>query len=390
MPMQRTRRSRSLKQVSRRKSYMNTANKVVSALNTGVRFRNLAKGARNAYKRYKSSGSLTKAILGSGSGGDYTQFSTASLKSGRKKRVNLPSLVKEVRARNETTIFRFQGIKEFDNWGNYWMSKFNTVDNNYMPMYCYDLTSINNSGRTGPVQAQPFGRFYVEGTTGVVKFNQVFGQTPAGVGDLGLQVEKSASTSSTLEFPHNKSRLLWNQVSMNLWGAKQKAVKYTVQIVKLDSTLDPWEMGSLISGTNDYQKCQAFYQSLIKPLTYNPIATTSTNLQKYMKVLKTYTTVIQPTSSTENDADPHAKILKWFMRWDRDFNYEHSAKTITGTELFNEPDFAQQRQENTAYTSSSQKIFLLVRATCYSLTTTEESTVSGSFDICVRSCHVPQ
>lgn len=328
---------------------------------------------------------------GGGGGGDYQQFTVDGLKTGRKKRTTLSALTKEVRQQNETVIYRFQGMKSFDDWGNYWMAKFNSGDiNTYLPLYCYDLTSVINSMSTGTVASKPFMRAYVQNNNGRVFWNNVFGQDQTGAGSLFLQTEKAPSSAGTLNNPHGKSRLLWNQVNLTLWGAKQKAVKYIVQVVKLDERLDPWKIDNHVDNDPDDNYTQAFYQSLIKPMTYNPIAYINPQSRRGMKVLKSYTTIIQPTSTTENDADPHSRILKWFMRWDRDLNYFTDAQRLqAATPLLEDSDFAQSIQTNDVYTTSKSKIFLLIRATNYKTSISEESTTSGSFDLMVRSCHVP-
>lgn len=325
-------------------------------------------------------------------GGDYTQFTQTSIKTGRPRKVTLNSLTKELRNKNELTIYRYQGLKQFDNWGTYWMSQFNSAGvTTYLPMYIYDLTAIINSGPSGVVNSMPFGRFYLDNATGRVLFTNMFGQKQDGTSSMDLQLEKASSTSTILEYPHEKSRLLWNSVNLTLWGAKQKAVKYTIQVVKLDERLDPWKMHLHTAGSPDDHYTQSFYQGVSKPICYNPIAFINPGSTRGVKVLKTYTTTIQPTSTTENDADPHSKILKWFMRWDRDLNYKQDSDMfVTRATLLDEPDFNELRSENDCYTTSKSKIYLFIKATNFMPHNVEDSTLSGSFDLMVRSCHVAQ
>jgi len=395
--MQRTRRSRTLKQYgSRRKSVMNTANKVVSALNTGVRFRNLAKGARNAYKRYQSSGSVVKAVLGSGSGGDYSQFTAAKMNTGRKKKTTLAALTREVHNKSETVIYRFNGMNNFNDNGYYWCGKnlLAAASRTDLPLYMVDLTSVNNTGIGGiQIYGQPTYRCSVS-TTGVIGWSICNSTTNDGTTTVSTWVpEKIPSFSTSVNNPHEKSKLLWTDVRLNLWGAKNKAVKYTVQVVKLlDDALDPQLSDDTLSGP-PYARKNAFYQGLIKPYVYNPLAQTSQSLiQKGLKVLKTYETIIQPTSSTESDIDPHVKVLKWFMRWDREFNYKETAvKLTTATDLCEQADYANQQVECLCYTKPKAKLWLMIRASAYQSQSdaTVDNTVSPSFDMCVRTCHVP-
>jgi len=398
MPMQRSRRSRTLKQYgSRRKSVMNTANKVVSALNTGVRFRNLAKGARNAYKRYQSSGSVVKAVLGSGSGGDYSQFTTAKMNTGRKSRVTLRSLTKELHSKNETTTIRYGGMNNFNDNGYYWCGKNLLVAGarTDLPVYMFDLTSCMNTGTAGiSVNANPLFRANVAAATGVIGWSQGNSLQTDGVSTTTNWFhEKAPSTATSVITPHEKSRLLWTDVRMNLWGAKNKAIKYTVQVVKLlDDVLDPNYVTDTTAGAG-FAKHNSFWQGMTKPYTYNPLALTSIGQLKGIKVLKTYETIIQPTSSTESDIDPHVKVLKWFMRWDREINYKETASRIgTASDLTEQADYAAQVTTCLGVTKPRAKLWVLIRASAYQSQTDAavDNTVSPSFDMIVRANHVFQ
>jgi len=326
-------------------------------------------------------------------GGDYSQFTEKRIQTGYKKKVTLPSLVKEVRQKAETMLYRFGGMTGggIGN-GYFWCNKLVNDVNDSMPLYLFDLTSINNVVNGVTTTAQPLRRCKVS-PSGAVSWDSVNGLNATGAVSDRWVDEKAPSTSTTLDFPHEKSRLLWTDVRLNLYGAKAKATKFIIQVIKLnDDCLDPEKAARFQSPSYEFQKHNAFYQGLLKPNVYNPLALTSAGqIAKNYKVLKTYTTIIQPTSTTESDTNPHMKILKWFMRWDRDINYVERGNFISTLQDFgNEADFAQQINQVSPYTKSRSKLWLMIRSTDYSGTQAlNDNAKHASFDMTIRACHVP-
>lgn len=339
---------------------------------------------------------ITRANNASVQGGDYSQFTEKRLVTGRKKKVTLARLTKEVHQKSEPTIYRFGGMNQGPGANGYfWCNKVISADaiTDSLPLYMYDLTSCINIVNGVETFAQPLYRAKTTVADGSITWEYVSGQTNTGASSPNLQLEKATSTSTLPDYPHEKSRLLWTDVRLNLYGAKTKAIKWTIQVVKLlDDCLDPIPTNAPASPNYEYFKKNVFYQGLTKPYCYNPLALTSAGLvtRKY-KVLKTYTTVVQPTSTTESDANPHCKILKWFMRWDRDINYSQRGAFLTsGNAFLDDADFAQEISQAAPYTKPSQKIFLMIRASDYTAQSqTNTNSTHGSFDMAIRQCHVP-
>lgn len=337
-----------------------------------------------------------KAMIGnySGTGGDYSQFTEARMKSGIKKRTTLPSLVKEVRQKAETTLFRYGGFGLGPGAnGFFWCNKQQDLNNPYdfMPLYMYDLTAVNNMVNNVQTLAQPFYRAKSAAGNGSFYWDAVSGLHANGTPFSYLVNEKSTSASTSATLPHLKSRLLWTDVRLNLYGAKTKAIKWTIQVVKLNEDfLDPLDAAKYSSPSYGYQKMNACWQSLLKPSMYNPLALTGPGQTRGIKVLKTFTTIIQPTSTTESDANPHTKILKWFMRWDRDINYQQTAQFLPGPSLTGDEDYVEDINQASPYTKNKSKIWLMIRCTDYSQSQSENTnTIHGSFDMTIRANHVP-
>lgn len=340
-----------------------------------------------------------KAMIQSGSGvggGDYSQFTEKRIQTGRKKKVTLARLVKEVRNKAEPTIFRYGGMNRGPAAnGFFWCNKVLSDVYEKMPLYMFDLTCVNNVVNGSITAGIPCYRPKIA-AGGNFTWDIVPGLKQDGASTNTLIDERVVSSSTLADYPHEKSRLLWNDVRLNLYGATTKAIKWTIQVVKLlDDCLDPqkWNADPSTVGadTYSYQKHNTFYQGLLKPEVYNPLALTSAGQLRRYKVLKTYTTIIQPTSTTESDANPHTKILKWFMRWDRDISYSQRGGFLTSSADFGlDADFVQEINQASPYANPKTKIWLMIRCNDYNVATAaESSTIHGSFDMTIRSCHVP-
>lgn len=400
MPVRRTiRRTRRVRRTGMRAAavgaaqiaYRHGRNIGRKAYNAVQSLRNSGSAARYAtnFVRQLAKGYPGKAAMGIPAG-DYSQFTSKTIHTGRKEKLSLRTLDKHLRKNAEQTIFRWNGVKVFDDQGYYLMSRdISNVGDTMMPLYCYDLTAVANNVAGAQLNGYPFCRAQVTKATGIVNWVLVSNLGSDGVTPTNaISIEKTANVAP-LSLPLEKSVLKWTDVRLNLWGSKNKAVKFTIQLVKLlDEDLDPYEK---MAGRVNDTKHSSFWQSSLKTSTFNPIATTTADnkLRSKLKIIKTFTKIIQPTSSTENDVDPHAFTLKWFMRWNRDLSYrEGNAMIQTYNDLSNQADFAFENMAHSTQVNPKQRILLLVRATAYTETNNDTgNTVNGSFDLSVRLAH---
>lgn len=342
------------------------------------------------FVKQASKGYIGKAIMGA-EGGDYNQFCAQTINVGKKKKSTVKRLAREMHFKAECTIYRWNGTKAFTGNGYYWLSR-ETADATYayMPVFAFDLTAANNYINNAYSGAVPFYRLWLTKATGAVTWTPYSGLQADGISSaVNLQNETYAYVGNQINQPMEKSKLLWNQVKMNLWGAKNKAVKFTIQIVTYrDSDLDPLEQAS---GRAMAAKHNAYWQTVLKPLTFNPAATSGEHHTKgRVKILKQYTKIIQPTSSTENDSDPHVHMMKMFLRWDKLCRYDDQGVAIgTYDDLSNQADYAIQQQTFTNYLKSDQRIWLIIKATAFAENATPVNTLHGSFDLSIRTCHEP-
>lgn len=324
-------------------------------------------------------------------GGDYTQFTESHIKSGKYNKLSLRNLSRYVKAQEEPLLLRWNGVKNFDDYGYHPCGR-DTSDATYtrLPLYMFDLTSTINSSLGSYTAASPLFRLQIVKASGTIAWQQISGlQADGATTSTEIQYEKNPTYSTLTSSPYDKSLLKWTDVRLNLWGAKNKAIKYTIAIVKLlDPDLDPYEQTYNRSTNN---KHSAHWQQVIKPYTFNPVSSTGAGLSKRIKVLKTFTKIIQPTTSTENDVDPHAHILKWFMKWDRMLSYKESPPYITtATDLISQADFSTSVARVSTRADPKQKLWLMVTASAYSDTVGFDAATAASFDLSVRTCHIPQ
>lgn len=328
--------------------------------------------------------------------GGYQQFSNEASTFGKVLRTNIKNR-KLLSAAKESYIFSFKGIKTFDDNGTYFLrNAYNEFDRNF-PVFALLLNGRNLPG-VSPTVA-PLRSLY-SGVSG------------AGDGQLqwrnenGIEQTVGTLTNPYLVTEYSPERQInptgqklfwdWSEIKLNLWGARNKAVKYTIQIVKvLEDSLSPWH---LTSGSPMGTESQQHWEQSLKQYCFNPLAKLNYEGRPKIKVLKSWDRIIQPTSSTENDADPHVHILKWFSRWNRVVNYDRIVESTNASGArFRTPDDQDYNSmvETTQYTqipyshypSEKEQVFLLIRASCYTnqLYSSVSNATCGSFDVSMRT-----
>lgn len=309
-----------------------------------------------------------------------------------KRRTATGNALQLVKASAQYTMYKWNGVKEFDNHGYYWLSNFQDGINRRLPCYLFDLTSCRNSGSTGTIVANPFVQMYSDQLGRIYSTLQSGLQSDGSTTSSGLQLEISP-TSATVGFhPHARDMLKWVSIKMNLWGCKNRSTKFIIQLVRFtEDNLAPTHAseGGLSSGVNDERS--ALFQHLLKPLIYNPIATTSALHSRKMKVYKTESFIIDSTSTTETDQDPNVKVLKWFVNMNKICNYVESAQRIDFLADFaDQADFATNtnNQQFATQTEVRSRLYLMIRASNYGSDEEQTNADTPSFDLQVGMKHV--
>lgn len=322
------------------------------------------------------------------------EWTTVSQKMGRYKRPTVRTIDRYLKRMAEPTIYKWNGASAFDNRGLYGIGRCDDAAsspvNHLLPLYVCDLTGIRNIVNGSEAGAQCLYRMAMPiGTTGAVTW---VGQTNLGAtgnSTTAIQFESTGSTATSINTPHQTSLLKWLDVRLNLWGTTNKPTRFIVQLVKLyDMDLDPFVTSANTGYTNQ------FWQSLVKQYAYNPISTIRfpAGTKRKMRVLKTYTVNFDPQSTTDNDQDPKCQTLKWFLKRDEIIDYRNRGNAMNLNDLIADEDYTLNQAQCNAQPKTSGKIFLLVRAAAYTAatggTTDTDNTVTPSFDLVFRSCHI--
>lgn len=347
-------------------------------------------------------------IVGGASGdGNVTTSSSGAQRSWVSRKFRLgPKLtgnvmaLRSMKANLHTTTFRWSRFNvindEVGTAGALWMyNKTLTPDTaRSLPLYAWDLTSCNNFQGATFITATPCTRMQVS-TSGQVDFVDVScihndGTTVSN----NWQIEK-ANANEALVYPRERDYLKWVNVKLNLYGTKNNTTRYTIMLCQFrDRELCPDNSTNLESGQDTItpnDKRTNYYQSLMKPLTVNPIATTSNLYSKYVKVLRKQTVVLQDQSSDSLDTDPLSQVVSWFIRTDKVCNYKQRSNNLTTlANAVDEADYALQLggQVGTRINHRA-RLYLIVYCNNYGQDTAANPTTdfTPSFDANIRVCH---
>lgn len=309
-----------------------------------------------------------------------------------KKRSTIGNALQLIKANTQYVMYKWNGVKSFDDNGYYWLSNKTVGTDRALPCYLFDITSCRNSGPSGTITALPFVQMYSD-ATGAIFTKLVSGLAADGVTtSTALQLETSSSGNSVGYHPHARDMLKWVSIKMNCWGTRSKSTKYLIQLVRFteDNLVPTHDNETGISpGVNPERS--AFFQSLLKPYVFNPVSTVSALQTKKMKVYKSEQFIIDSTSTTEVDSDPNVKVLRWFVNLNRICNYvERSDHLFTVGDFADQADFVAHtnNQQFSTQQDPRSRIYLMIRATNYALDAADDNNITPSFDLQIGMKHV--
>lgn len=301
-----------------------------------------------------------------------------------------------VRASREQAVFRFRGVKTFDDNGYFWCNNFTWTNSGVrnLPVYAVLLNGANQGTNT----LQPMRRLFVN-STGVDDGRLSWWNTTGLLsnGALSQNLESVYSSYPSLNIGQ-RAFLESVHVKMNLWGSKQKAHRWLIQVVKiLDDEVSPFHTAtSSFVGT----KSQQCYEEMLKEFTYNPLSRLDWRTSKKIKVLKSFERILQPTQTTEVDTDPKVVTLDWYMKWNRIVNFDNVNIDVetSGLRMIDDANLVGNGEPNNsgqaAYSTHprpKEQIVLLIRASDYTNPTytlegdAANNNVHPSFDIEMKS-----
>jgi hypothetical protein len=221
----------------------------------------------------------------------------------------------------------------------------------------------------------------------------------------GLFLQNTVGAATNVDsFPEAGDTWVSTQIKMNLVGAVTVPMNihcYLVQFKK--DYLCPDVINQLYTssstgtpGSQYLQEATAFWQSMVKPLLYNPILVQSSTHMKDVKVLKHDVFKFEPKLSTEPQAQegygsatwPHIKTVSYFERMNRTMNYKWNDSD--GVSLAAGVADVQQDAGDTRCTvEPKSRVYLMIAAEAfeYSDTNAFNNLRNASYDIMIKHKH---
>lgn len=308
-----------------------------------------------------------------------------------KRRTKINQAMRLIRSNQEVVRFVWSGMSNFDNNGWYWMGNqtFGTGIT-WQPCYVYDITAAN----VDAFNAVPFLQLQM-GISGNVYFSPTT-HNVNGINNTELRTEAYAFSTQILRA---KALLDWSEIKLNCWGAKQKSIKYTIDVVQFkDDDICPIHTNS---GADDFAysttaggtKRTEWWQNYLKSYTYNPAAITGGMYNKRVKVLRHQEFILDPNLTIEEDSDPAVKNVRIFMKLDRVCDYREEAvggATLTEAQQNEGNNVAVQTHSNLLrpYLKAERRIYLVIRASNFVHVNGDgafSNNIVPSFDLRVRT-----
>jgi len=379
--------------------YTVTMGQVRGAIQVGrAAYPYVKKAASAAYKYVtKKKAPARKAAAFVKSDGHSSQVSRASKTTqiGRTMTASKKTMML-TRANLERLVYRWNGVKAFTGNGYYWMSN-KTVDaaTRALPLYLFDLTSVNNISAGTAIKAIPMLQLQQDNVAGAMAFAQVQGLAANGAtltSNLVAEVQTAVGTGTGLNLPapYTKSVLESASIKLNCWGAVSKSTRFQLSIVRFsDQDLVPTHGTYAVDLAAANTKRTDLFQSLIKSLTFNPISTTGGAFNKRMKVIKSMNFTIEPQQTTDSDTDPSVKSVSWTLKLNKLLDFTERSEVIqTIADTNDQADYIEHTgQVIKAQIKPTSRMYLMIRSTNYGLDATESNVLTPSFDLSIKLNH---
>lgn len=328
--------------------------------------------------------------------------------SSRKGRGRRPSVKQLVRTSVVRQDYFFKYLKAFDDNGALYCGKgvltqhnvggYTYVNGvNVLPVYFYAPFHVHQTTSAGSTATNvPLRRLCLNAATGAMMIAPMVGQKTDGTyAHSNHEVENRLSWTRM----GNQGVACWDNLKLNLWGAKNKSIRWVVEYVQaLQEEVNPFAWGvDLISvptpATNTNSLFSEHWLEHLRTTFVNPIATSNNMAPPAIRTLKKYVFDLDPIDSSDGDSDPHVKRVNLFHRWNRNFRFDWSTDAA-GTYLFPDDydDPTKNASEDIIGTIHTQPefmkdIFVVLYATNYesNLDTVSANTTSASFDISART-----
>lgn len=200
-------------------------------------------------------------------------------------------------------------------------------------------------------------------------------------------------------YPLSHDTFVHSQIKMNIYGAL--TVPQTVHVYFLK-----FKKGYLCPGesltTVENSEAAAFWQSMAKPLTYNPVAVQNQAHMKDVTVIKHDVYHFSPKLSTEQSAseastvlNPHIKTVNYFEKWNLQTKYDWSR--TAGVDLGTGMDTQVDSGDLSTTVQQEDRVFMVIAGECFSVKNTTGAATpcvvsttqsnAASFDLVIKNKH---
>lgn len=308
-------------------------------------------------------------------------------------RARMPSMMRLIQMNMEPQWWRVQGLTEYDTASGFYpiANRIDAGGQHILPMHVWDLTCTPNT-QAGGFTYPNAGHVCYFGSTAAnasAKTNPLNSQdaTGATVGGSAWQDENSSiGGAGSVVPPGRKSLHHYSHVKMNLYGVRQRATRYVVQLVMVKQ-----EYGDFLEAADTNVEKRKIWDYLMRPFIYNNLNSGDPQVSSDIKILKTYETWINPISTDEyggQTATPHIQTLNWFIRHERVRVYDW--KRGDNPDNGQNAGFDLEDGETTGRVDPKRRVYLLIRALSPSrrvadVTTAVDPITEPSYDIVIRN-----
>lgn len=196
------------------------------------------------------------------------------------------------------------------------------------PIFLCDLTS----GRNASTTANPVHTLVrSHGTSPFYTLLPINGFTATNT----LATPWQIGTASAGSFLDACSILKWSELRFDFWGAKDHPCEWTITLCQFDDAVLPAPATLII---NDRQAVD-WWDAVSSKLIFSPSERKAQNGigRNMLKVLDRRSFILNPTSTTESDADPHVRSVRLFYNFNRKVNFEWRSAAPTTSVLNVDP-----------------------------------------------------
>lgn len=252
-------------------------------------------------------------------------------------------------------------------------------------LYLLNQTSIHEKADTGPAY-QPF----IKLDTGVISFANLYGSVLASGSDIKWGQEFSTNAGAQKIQKYIKQS--WYQIKLALRNAVQQTTYFDIWVFKFrDGYLDPLEIPS---SEDEIRDRKAFYQGLASSAMRHPIMTDPgfTRVLKKLKMMKKIRIVMDRQQTTDSDASPDVKIVNWFIRDGKMYDYMYSSKppsddvanVVTGLgaqNYYTDQGPTPASNKTSPFPKARARVWMMVRAYDSTIQASANSDTNGAYNL---------